>query len=167
MIFLQARTMSRTSIDTQPDAYHRPIKRGLLSGFGDRLRPFLRRVSSRVMGWLGSEPDLVVQYLGMLPKDVEMLNRLLKPVGSQMGLMFSVQGRSGDILVIEQSFAMKLAPAALDALCEQHPVVVIGLDVPLQSSAKGAAQLFRNRQRELTNQLGNLKVVRRTLRRKA
>lgn len=110
------------------------------------------------IAWL--QPKLVLQCVGMMPREAEMLEQLLHPVGAQLGLRLALQPLRGDVVVIEQGFALKMPPAALDALVGPRPLVVIGLDVPAMLGPRGAARLFESRQRQLLQQLEALPVVR-------
>lgn len=113
------------------------------------------------IAWL--QPKLTLHCVGMLPKEAQMLEQLLQPVGAQLGLRLALQPTRGEVVVIEQGFALKMPQAALDGLVGPRPLVVIGLDVPSMVGQRGAARLFESRQRHLLQQLSDLPIVRQRL----
>lgn len=113
---------------------------------------------SRAAAWL--QPRLTLQAVGAQPDELRMLEQLLAAVGPQLGLRLQLRAEHGEVVVIEQRHALKMAPAAMDALVGARPLVVIGLDVPAMVGPQGAERLFESRQRQLLRQLAELPINR-------
>lgn len=115
---------------------------------------------SRLAAIAWFQPKLVLQCAGMLPREAELLEQLLQPVGAKLGLRLTLQPLRGEVVVIEQGFALKMPPAALESLVGGRPLVAVGLDVPQMLGPRGTARLFESRQRQLLHQLSSLPIVR-------
>lgn len=108
--------------------------------------------------------QLVLQHLGMTPAQVRTLRSWLATVGTQLDLRIELQAQQGSVLVIEQDAAAHMAPAALEAMGERQPLVILAL---AGAAAAGSAdqrvalRLAERGQRELLMQLAELKAVRR------
>lgn len=107
------------------------------------------------------EPGLRLQTLGIAKSDWGLLRQVLAPVAHSLGVRVALDEHQGDVVLVEQLFALSMSPQALAAWAEERPVAWVALSALGRVEAGSTQALIARNQLALKRQLQALKLVRR------
>ncbi|WP_326538989.1 hypothetical protein [Pseudorhodoferax sp.] len=93
----------------------------------------------------------VVQHLGFAAPELDTLPAVLDEVGRELGVSFTLDSISGDVVLAEQGFVARVAPQVLNAFLDERPLVTVS-----QAGEAGRRPPGRQLQAELVRKLGEL-----------
>lgn len=102
---------------------------------------------------------LRLHALGLSDTQIRSLRPLCDRIGECLDLLVEMDGRQGDIVLADRSFAARTAPQLLATICEARPLITCDLAEAAEPDLSALAQ-FERRQRELLRQLREIPLVR-------
>lgn len=113
--------------------------------------PIRRVLRALLPGQPRAPRSLVVQPLGFDGADLDTLPAVLDDVGRELGLVLTLDGVGGDLVLAERDFLARVAPQVLHAFLEDRPLVTLARD-----TAGDARRRARDLHAELLRQLRDL-----------